>query len=82
MTSGDPRTLESPGAITPAPSARWNYAVVARDLVKTYPRPGGGSLNAVAGLSFEVRHGEIFGLLGPNGGPERPPPSRSSRGSR
>jgi hypothetical protein len=40
MTSGDPRTLESPGAITPAPSARWDYAVVARDLVKTYPRPG------------------------------------------
>ncbi len=26
-----------------------------------------GSLEAVAGVSFEVRHGECFGILGPNG---------------
>ncbi|HMV47462.1 MAG TPA: ABC transporter ATP-binding protein [Blastocatellia bacterium] len=33
-----------------------------RDLRKRY-----GALTAVAGISFEVRRGEVFGLLGPNG---------------
>jgi ABC-2 type transport system ATP-binding protein len=42
-------------------------AVVVEDLVKRYPRPGGGSFNAVDGLSVEVRPGELFGFLGPNG---------------
>jgi ABC-2 type transport system ATP-binding protein len=37
-------------------------AVEVRDLVKTY-----GSFNAVDGLSFAVREGEVFGFLGPNG---------------
>ncbi len=37
-------------------------AVVVRDLVKRFPRT-----TAVAGVSFEVRRGEILGLLGPNG---------------
>ncbi len=32
------------------------------DLHKRY-----GDVNAVAGVSFEVRQGEVFGLLGPNG---------------
>jgi ABC-2 type transport system ATP-binding protein len=32
------------------------------DLHKSY-----GSVEAVRGVSFEVRHGEVFGLLGPNG---------------
>jgi ABC-2 type transport system ATP-binding protein len=32
------------------------------DLRKRY-----GAINAVDGLSFEVQHGEIFGLIGPNG---------------
>jgi ABC-2 type transport system ATP-binding protein len=36
--------------------------VIVRDLVKRY-----GDLTAVAGVSFEVRRGEVFGLLGPNG---------------
>ena len=36
--------------------------IVVNDLVKNY-----GSLQAVKGISFEVREGEIFGLLGPNG---------------
>ena len=36
--------------------------VVVSDLHKSY-----GSLAAVRGVSFEVRRGEVFGLLGPNG---------------
>lgn len=42
-------------------------AVSVRDLVKVYPRPGGGTLRALNGVSFEVRSGEFFGFLGPNG---------------
>ena len=42
-------------------------AVEVRDLVKVYPRPGGGTLQAVDGISFAVRAGEFFGFLGPNG---------------
>jgi len=42
-------------------------AVEVRDLVKVYPRPGGGTLRALDGISFEVRAGEFFGFLGPNG---------------
>ncbi len=36
--------------------------VAVRNLVKRY-----GELTAVAGISFDVRRGEVFGLLGPNG---------------
>lgn len=61
----EPQPTRIPGAArsgaTPPP------AVEVRDLVKTYPKPGGGRFNAVNGLSFEVRRGEIFGFLGPNG---------------
>jgi ABC-2 type transport system ATP-binding protein len=42
-------------------------AVEVRDLVKVYPGPGGGSLRALDGITFEVRAGEFFGFLGPNG---------------
>ena len=37
-------------------------AIAVRDLRKAY-----GGVEAVRGISFEVRAGEVFGLLGPNG---------------
>src|SRR5262249_54735553 len=40
-----------------------SQAIEVVDLVKLYP----GGTTAVDGLSFQVRRGEIFGLLGPNG---------------
>jgi ABC-2 type transport system ATP-binding protein len=46
---------------------RDHQAVEVRNLVKVYPRPGGGSLRALDGITFEVRDGEFFGFLGPNG---------------
>jgi ABC-2 type transport system ATP-binding protein len=42
-------------------------AVEVHDLVKVYPRPGGGTIRAVDGVSFAVPVGEFFGFLGPNG---------------
>lgn len=42
-------------------------AVEVHDLVKVYPRPGGGTLRALDGISFKVAVGEFFGFLGPNG---------------
>jgi ABC-2 type transport system ATP-binding protein len=38
-------------------------AVVVKDLMKIY---GGGSIG-VNGVSFTIRDGEIYGLIGPNG---------------
>ena len=42
-------------------------AVEVRELVKVYPRPEGGSLRALDGITFQVQAGEFFGFLGPNG---------------
>src|SRR5207248_867802 len=42
-------------------------AVEVRDLVKTFPARGGGTLTAVDHVSFSVQRGEVFGFLGPNG---------------
>ena len=44
------------------PSAAAETVVEVRDLEKRF-----GSFRAVAGISFAVRRGEIFGFLGPNG---------------
>ena len=38
------------------------HAILARGLVKRF-----GDFTAVSGIDFSVRHGEIFGFLGPNG---------------
>jgi ABC-2 type transport system ATP-binding protein len=48
--------------MSPSPPLRARTTVAVRDLHKSY-----GSLEAVRGLSFEIRAGECFGLLGPNG---------------
>jgi ABC-2 type transport system ATP-binding protein len=50
-----------------AERVRDEVAVEVRDLVKEYPKPEGGTLAAVNAISFEVRRGEVFGFLGPNG---------------
>jgi ABC-2 type transport system ATP-binding protein len=44
-----------------------DVAIEVRDLVKVYPHPGGGSIRALDGVTFDVGAGEFFGFLGPNG---------------
>ena len=48
--------------VDPQSAASQTPAIEARDLVKRY-----GSLEAVRGITFEVRPREIFGLIGPDG---------------
>jgi ABC-type multidrug transport system ATPase subunit len=54
-------------------SAADTLAIEAHDLVRTYRTHTGVirrrslEVEAVRGISFNVRHGELFGLLGPNG---------------
>jgi ABC-2 type transport system ATP-binding protein len=60
MTTGPVATSAT---ATPPAAPPSEYAIEARDLVKTYP----GGARALAGLSFAVPAGTIFGLLGPNG---------------
>ena len=48
-----------------AASARSGPVISVRGLVKRY-----GSHEAVAGIDLEVRRGEIFAFLGPNGAGE------------
>ena len=59
MTETDP----ADGAATPAPiTAATSAAISVRGLTR-----GFGSLAAVNGVDFAVAHGEIFGLVGPDG---------------
>jgi ABC-2 type transport system ATP-binding protein len=45
-----------------------DIVLCARDVAKTFRKPFSGKrVDAVCGVSFEVRRGEIFGFLGPNG---------------
>ena len=43
--------------------SRAGAMVEVRDLARSF-----GEIEAVKGVSFEIREGEIFGFLGPNGG--------------
>src|SRR5216683_1768832 len=49
--------VQRPGRKLPGP-----LQLRVHDIRKRY-----GATDAVAGLSFDVREGEVFGLLGPNG---------------
>ena len=53
--------------MTRDPAATGERAVEVENLTKVFPAPGGGTLTAVDGVSFDVRRGEVFGFLGPNG---------------
>jgi len=53
---GPPQGAEAVAVEEPDP-------VAVEELTKTYP----GGVQAVRGISFDVRQGEVFGLLGPNG---------------
>ena len=41
--------------------------ILSDNLTKSFPTPDGSEKLAVAGLSFSVEPGQIYGLLGPNG---------------
>jgi ABC-2 type transport system ATP-binding protein len=53
-----------PQAAFSSPAGGGRPAVEVVELRKQYPK---GAVEAVAGLSFSVEQGELFGLLGPNG---------------
>jgi oligopeptide/dipeptide ABC transporter ATP-binding protein len=72
-TSGAPSGATSPAATTSATSAAGPPLVEVENLVKYYPILGGflrrhiGDVKAVDGVSFSVRNGEVFGLVGESG---------------
>lgn len=44
-----------------------DYILQVSDLKKTFKMKNGRELEAVKGISFDVKRGEVFGFLGPNG---------------
>ncbi|MDQ3360122.1 MAG: ABC transporter ATP-binding protein [Actinomycetota bacterium] len=52
--------------VTPQPPSDGATLLKVEDLVKSYGTTG-NSMQAVAGVSFEVRQGEVFGLVGESG---------------
>ncbi|MER3543047.1 MAG: spermidine/putrescine ABC transporter ATP-binding protein [Chloroflexota bacterium] len=44
-----------------------DMAVEVRDLVKQFPNPGGGVVNAVDHVTLQIEDGKFFSLLGPSG---------------
>ena len=61
-------TISEPQSATTSPPSNGEVVIAVRGLVKTFKdfwgRP---KARAVDGVDFEVRRGEVFGLLGPNG---------------
>ncbi|MCI2394806.1 ribosome-associated ATPase/putative transporter RbbA [Aliiroseovarius sediminis] len=52
----------APVEMTPLDQAETGHAIVAKGLTKRF-----GDFTAASDVSFEIRHGEIFGFLGSNG---------------
>lgn len=48
-------------------TANEDYILEVKDLKKTFHTKKGAEVQAVKGISFKVKRGEIFGFLGPNG---------------
>ena len=63
-----PSTPSSPSRYTQARMAGADIVLSVDRLAKTFRKPfTGRKVEAVRGVSFEVRRGDIFGFLGPNG---------------
>ena len=43
------------------------FAVELHDVVKVFPTPEGGEVEAVNHVTLQIRHGEFFSMLGPSG---------------
>ncbi|MGH7145308.1 MAG: ABC transporter ATP-binding protein [Planctomycetota bacterium] len=70
--SGATSDLAAPAAGATAAAAAFSNSapepmVVVEALAKTYRRRFRAPVEALRGVSFDVRRGEVFGLLGPNG---------------
>ena len=68
MNTAHPTTLPAPALATTHPDANREEVVVVQKLTKTFRDFWlRARARAVEDVSFEIRRGEVFGLLGPNG---------------